>query len=91
MQKAYVQYSKKIATYIAIFWGVFRILILVLVYLRPEMIQNADKLLSGVDDVMMVSVGFYTGNSVIEKGITGYFSAKGAKDDGSADDESGNG
>ena len=76
MQKAYVQYSKRIATYIAIFWSVFRVLILVLIFFRPELVSEAGTLLSGVDDVMMVSVGFYTGNSVIEKGITGYFSAK---------------
>jgi len=32
--------------------------------------------------VMMVSIGFYTGNSVIEKGIVGYFSRKAISDTG---------
>ncbi len=39
----------------------------------------AIQLQRGADDVMMVAVGFYCGNSVAEKGIIGYFKAR-AKD-----------
>lgn len=78
MNKAYIQFSKRMATAITVFWCVYRMLNLVLVYLRPEMGDTLAKLTAGVDDVMMVSIGFYTGNSIVEKGIVGYFGAKGA-------------
>ena len=78
MQKAYIQFSKRMATVITVFWCVYRVLNLALVYLRPEMGDTLAKVNSGVDDVMMVSIGFYTGNSIVEKGIVGYFGAKGS-------------
>ena len=84
--KTYVQFSKRMATGIMIFWALYRILLLILAYFRPELADVLKALLSGVDDVMIVSIGFYTGNSVIEKGIVGYFGAKGAPD---TDDEPG--
>lgn len=74
----YVQYSKRMATCIMVFWAVYRILLLILVYLRPSLGDALKALLSGVDDVMMVSIGFYTGNSVVEKGLAGYFGSKSA-------------
>lgn len=78
MQKAYVQYSKRMATAITVFWCVYRLAALALSYLKPDLGEFMVKMQAGVDDVMMVSIGFYTGNSVIEKGIVGYFGAKGA-------------
>lgn len=78
LQKQYIQFSKRMATTITVFWCVYRVVNLVVAYLRPEIGTSLNSLLSGVDDVMMVSIGFYTGNSIIEKGITGYFGAKGA-------------
>lgn len=77
----YVQFSKRIATAIAVFWCVYRILNIVIIFFRPELSTALCQMLSGVDDVMMVSIGFYTGNSVVEKGITGYFGAKSAAAD----------
>lgn len=76
--KAYVQFSKRMATLIAVFWCAYRVLNLVLLFFKPDIATALTTLMTGVDDVMMVSIGFYTGNSVIEKGITGYFGAKGA-------------
>ena len=73
IKNAYIQYSKKIATAIAVFWCAYRILNLFLLYFKPSIGVSLEKMLTGVDDVMMVSIGFYTGNSVIEKGIAGYF------------------
>ena len=32
--------------------------------------------LKGSDDIMVIAIGFYTGNSVTEKAILGYFNAK---------------
>lgn len=74
--KNYVQFSKRIAILIAFFWCAYRMLLVVLTWMRPEIGTSMERMLTGVDDVMMVSIGFYTGNSVIEKGITGYFGAK---------------
>ena len=76
--KNYVQFSKRIAILIAVYWCIYRLLLVVLTWMRPEIGTSMEKMLTGVDDVMMVSIGFYTGNSVIEKGITGYFGSKNA-------------
>ena len=78
MQKAYVQFSKRMATAITVFWCVYRLLVLAISFVKPDLGEFMVKMQAGVDDVMMVSIGFYTGNSVIEKGIVGYFGAKGA-------------
>lgn len=76
MNEKYVQYSKRIATAIFVFWALYRLAALVLVGLNPDRMEGMQLMQKGVDDVMMVSIGFYTGNSVIEKGIIGYFGAK---------------
>lgn len=76
MSKAYVQYSKRIATAIFVMWTVYRLAALVLVAVNPDLSTAMTAMQRGVDDVMVVSVGFYTGNSVIEKGIVGYFASK---------------
>lgn len=80
MQKAYVQFSKRIALAIFIFWCLYRVAVLMLSWITPDHTAALHTLQSGVDDVMMVSIGFYTGNSVIEKGIVGYFGRKAPED-----------
>ena len=80
MKKEYIQFSKRVAVFISIFWAVYRVLTITLVFLRPDAGAALAAMLSGADDVMMVSIGFYTGNSVIEKGIVGYFNAKAQKE-----------
>lgn len=89
MSKQYIQYSKRIATAIFIFWAVYRLAVLILGWFRPDILTAMTALQSGVDDVMMVSIGFYTGNSVIEKGIVGYFGRKTGFDDTNTDTENG--
>ena len=79
MKAAYVQFSKRIAVAILAFWAVYRLTALILVAITPSLSAAMTSMQAGVDDVMMVSIGFYTGNSVIEKGIVGYFNAKGTK------------
>lgn len=76
MKPGYVQFSKRIATAIFVFWAVYRLAVLVLSWIKPDITVAMTAMQSGVDDVMMVSIGFYTGNSVIEKGIVGYFGRK---------------
>lgn len=80
MNKTYVQFSKRIAVAILAFWSVYRIAALILSAIRPELMSGVTGMTAGVDDVMMVSIGFYTGNSVIEKGIVGYFGRKAQTD-----------
>ncbi len=76
---AYIQYSKKITTLVAISWICFRVLSILILAVVPGVADAAIQLQRGADDVMMVAVGFYCGNSVAEKGIIGYFNAR-AKD-----------
>ena len=79
MKKAYVQCSKRMAVFVIIFWAVYRIINLVILTINPGVGMYLRDLLMGADDVAMVSIGFYTGNSVIEKGIVGYFNARANK------------
>ena len=82
MKAAYVQFSKRIAIAILVFWAVYRLTALILVAFNSALASALNSMQSGVDDVMMVSIGFYTGNSVIEKGIVGYFGRKVTTDTG---------
>ncbi len=92
---AYVQFSKRMAVFVIIFWAIYRILNLVILVLNPSVGSHLNDLLSGADDVAIVSIGFYTGNSVVEKGIVGYFNAKAKKqtdiDDNEYDEDYENG
>lgn len=70
MQKTkekFMQYSKKMASRVTIFWMLYRIANFVVVLLRPEVSKYLVDLSTGVDTIMIVNVGFYTGNSVSEK------------------------
>ena len=72
--KTYIQYSKRIMTFVAVAWAVIRALTLGIILLRPEVSEAMTDYIKGCDDIMVVAIGFYTGNSVAEKGIVGYFS-----------------
>lgn len=72
----FVQFSKRLAVGITIFWCAFRILALILLLLRPSLSGSMQGIMQGADDVMMCNIGFYCGNSVAEKGILGYFSSR---------------
>lgn len=78
-RKEYVQFSKKITIAATVLWGCFRLLTLILIAFRPETAEALTTFQRGADDVMMVAIGFYCGNSVAEKGILGYFNAKQSK------------
>ena len=82
-QKQYVQFSKKITVAVTAMWCAFRLLTMILIAFRPETAEALSTFQAGADDVMMVGIGFYCGNSVAEKGILGYFNArKRSLDDG---------
>lgn len=77
LKKQYVQFSKRITVAVTAMWCVFRLLTMVLIAFRPETAEALTTFQQGSDDVMMVAIGFYCGNSVAEKGILGYFKSKG--------------
>ena len=70
---AYIQFSKRLATAVTVFWCVFRLACLGLLIYSPSVIDGLRNVIQGADDVMMANIAFYCGNSVAEKGITGYF------------------
>lgn len=88
LKKQYVQFSKRITVAVTAMWCAFRLLTMVLIAFRPETAEALTTFQQGSDDVMMVAIGFYCGNSVAEKGILGYFKAK--SQDQTVDDTSDN-
>lgn len=91
LKRDYVQYSKRLATWITVFWCVFRVAILAALLLRPSLAEAMQGIVQGADDVMMVNIGFYAGNSVAEKGVLSYFKARGTRQEESQDAGEGNG
>lgn len=88
--KQYVQFSKRITVAVTVMWCALRMLALVLIAFRPETATALTAFQQGADDVMMVAIGFYCGNSVAEKGILGYFGARNQNqtgDDASTEEE----
>ena len=84
----YIQYSKKLAAFITIFWCFFRITVLVLLWLRPALLDGIEKVIKGADEVMMMNVACYCGNSVAEKGIVGYFGKSSSTEESEEEDSS---
>lgn len=87
--RQYVQFSKRITIAVCAAWCAFRLITLVLIAFRTEAAGALTEFQRGADDVMMVAIGFYCGNSVAEKGILGYFGREKAleKDEGAGYEE----
>lgn len=84
-----LQYSKKLSTAITVIWCIMRLAVMVASVIRPAIADAMVNLVAGVDSVMMINLGFYTGNSVAEKGILAWMEAKGwTLDTGSKKEES---
>ena len=79
--KAYVQFSKKLITAVMILWGIIRIASVVAVIISPDSGVSMAAIVRGVDDIAMVNVLAYTGNSVSEKLALGYFQMKSKQDE----------
>lgn len=71
--KPYVQFSKKLITAVMIFWGVIRLWSVLAVWLKPEVGDAMTAILRGLDDIAMINVLGYQGNSISEKIALGYF------------------
>lgn len=66
-KEAWIQYSKRMATRVTIFWMIYRTIVSILVFLRPETATAMTTLTEGADTVMIVNMSVYTGNSATEK------------------------
>lgn len=71
-----LQFSKKVSVSVTIFWMIFRLFELLCALWQPAIAEALVKLVSGVDGVMMVNLGFYCGNSVAEKAILAWMDSK---------------
>lgn len=85
--KNYVQFSKRIALAVTIFWMVYRIINFVVILIRPEVAETLEGLVEGVDKAMIANMGWYTGNSSVEKAVMA-FSGDNKKDKKSKDEDS---
>ena len=66
-REKFVQYSKRMASRVTLFWMIYRLANFIVVLFRPEVGKYLVDLSTGVDTVMIINVGFYTGNSISEK------------------------
>lgn len=85
VKRAPLQYSKKLSTAVTLFWIIYRLAELVAAVIEPSIAESLVHLVQGVDTVMMVNLGFYSGNSVAEKAILAWMN-KGASNDDDDDD-----
>ena len=74
--KPYMQYSKKMATFVCFAWLFFRLLSLAAMTYKPDIAEHVNRWIGGVDTVMFANLGFYSGNSGLEKFVTKYYEAK---------------
>lgn len=66
-ERPYVQYSKRLAWRVTVFWMAYRLVTALIVAIRPDTRAAMVDLVAGADAVMMVNMGTYTGNSSVEK------------------------
>lgn len=71
-----LQFSKRMSITVTIFWILFRLTEIVAAVWQPAIAEALVKLVSGVDGVMMVNLGFYCGNSVAEKAILAWMDSR---------------
>ena len=66
---AALQYSKKLSQEITFFWILYRILVVVMSAIQPDIAPAIASTIAGVDTIMMINVGTYLVNSLGEKYI----------------------
>lgn len=71
-KEAFVQYSKRMCTAVAVFWMGYRILVTLLIFFRSDIATAYAQLTQGVDTVMIANMSVYTTNSVIEKTLIAF-------------------
>lgn len=94
-REKFVQYSKRMASRVTLFWMIYRLANFIVVLFRPEVGKYLVDLSTGVDTVMIINVGFYTGNSISEKACIAFGKRKSLyssdDDDEDEDEEKDNG
>ena len=68
-KEAFIQYSKKMCTRVTIFWMIYRVIVSILLYFRPDVANAMVHMTDGVDTVMIANISIYCGNSIAEKGF----------------------
>jgi len=63
----FMQYSKKMASRVTIFWMIYRIVNLIIAIIQPSISNALVDLSAGIDTIMIVNMGAYTMNSGTEK------------------------
>lgn len=86
--KPYIQYSKRMAWRVTVFWMAYRLMTAIVVAIRPEAQTALVDLVAGVDAVMMVNMGTYTGSSGVEKIAIALAKRRGADDEDEENDDS---
>jgi len=72
----YVQFSKRLITYVIIFWSIIRLVSVLVTIINPDAGVSMASIVRGVDDIAMINVFAYTGNSISEKISLSYFKYK---------------
>ena len=75
-RKIPLQFSKRMSVTVSVFWIIFRLIEIAAAVWQPAIADALVRLVSGVDGVMMVNLGFYCGNSVAEKAILAWMDSK---------------
>ena len=70
------QYSKKMCTRVTVFWMLYRVIVLTVVFFKPEVSTAIIRLTEGVDTAMIINMSVYTANSTVEKVSLAYFGKK---------------
>ena len=72
LKDKYVQYSKRMASRVTVFWMIYRIVISILIFFKPEVAKYLVDLTTGADTIMIANMTVYTGNSISEKGFIAF-------------------
>ncbi len=86
--RPYIQYSKRMAWRVTVFWMAYRLMTAIVVAMRPEAQNALVDLVAGVDAVMMVNMGTYTGNSGVEKIAIALAKRRGGDDEDDENEDS---
>ena len=84
-----MQFSKKLAVVVTLFWMVYRIAQFVVILIEPTVANSMVDMVRGVDSAMMANMAWYTGNSSVEKLAIAFVNSKEKETKNDADEESG--
>ena len=83
----FMQYSKKMASRVTLFWMLYRLANLIVGIFKPEIASALVDLSAGVDTIMIVNMSAYTMNSSTEKVAIAFGKRKSLYSSDNEDDE----